>query len=345
MADVDWVYRTGKDGWGARSPRGSYGAMPAHPKGVKVHYTGGQENPAMLKDHAKCVARAKSVQNGHMDGNGWIDVGYSYLVCAHGKVFVGRGFGNLPAANGPGLNSGHYAVLGMVGNSGLVKPTDAMLNAIVDVIEYLRGRGVGKEVKGHRNGYATDCPGDELYAWVAKGAPRPKGSATPKPTKPKPEPTVPAPNPPKDDMDDYTSLGTTEGKPIATATPTDVLWDTEYADPTKSHVDKGANASFLNGPARYAVDVELVLSGVMAGDVVSTRLVEVKAGTTPGDILEATVWRPTAVLPGGDGTFVVNHPGIGAVQEGRKLRVQVQHNGAGTVKILRGWLRMKSQEA
>lgn len=44
-----------------------------------------------------------------MDGNGWIDVGYSLLCCPHRKVFEGRGPGNVPAANVVGLNSAHYA--------------------------------------------------------------------------------------------------------------------------------------------------------------------------------------------------------------------------------------------
>jgi hypothetical protein len=343
MADVQWVLR--KD-WGARAPRGGYGTMPSRPRGVKVHYTGGHENPDMPARHTLCVARARSVQNGHMDGNGWIDVGYSYMVCTHGKVFEARGFGHLPAANGAGLNSGHYAVLGMVGNSGLTQPSDAMLNGIRDVIEYLRGRGVGNEIRGHRDGYSTDCPGSKLYAWVKAGAPRPKGSETPVEPVP-PVPAKPAPTPPpKDDDMTYTSLGWsgTGAKTIPASTPTDVVWDTEYADPTKGHAE-GTNPSFLDGPRVYVLDVELVLTGLTAGDVVETRLVEVKAKTSPGEILESTRWRPTHVLPGGDGTVLVTHQGIGAVQEGRKLRLQVQHNGAGTVKISRAWARMNSQES
>ncbi|MFF3871188.1 peptidoglycan-binding protein [Streptomyces sp. NPDC001978] len=50
----------------------------------------------------------------------------------------------------------------------------------------LRQHGAGDEIKGHRDGYATACPGDALYAWVKKGAPRPKG------TEPAPKPPAPA---------------------------------------------------------------------------------------------------------------------------------------------------------
>ncbi|MBN6056604.1 peptidoglycan-binding domain-containing protein [Nonomuraea sp. RK-328] len=102
--------------------------------------------------------------------------GNTYIACPHRKVFEGRGLHHLPAANGPGLNSGHYAVLGLVGNAGLVEPPDGVLHAILDAVEYVRERGdAGLEIKGHRDGYATDCPGEPLYAWVRRGAPRPGG--------------------------------------------------------------------------------------------------------------------------------------------------------------------------
>ncbi|MFI6318656.1 N-acetylmuramoyl-L-alanine amidase [Nonomuraea sp. NPDC050556] len=159
--------------WNARPPRGEYTQLDST-KGVKVHYTGGRVDPGILTNHAGCQALVQSIQNFHMDSNGWIDVGYTYLVCPHRKVFEGRGLHHLPAANGAGLNADHYAVLGLVGNAGLVNPPDSVLHGIVDAIEHLRDRGrAGREVKGHRDGFQTDCPGEPLYAWVRRGAPRP----------------------------------------------------------------------------------------------------------------------------------------------------------------------------
>lgn len=105
--------------------------------------------------------------------------GNTMVACPHRKVFEGRGPHHLPAANGPGLNAGHYAVLGLVGNAGLVQPTDGVLHAILDAIQYLRDKGrAGTEIKGHRDGYSTDCPGDPLYDWIRRGAP---GRAGPRP--------------------------------------------------------------------------------------------------------------------------------------------------------------------
>lgn len=159
--------------WRARVPRGEYTQLDST-KGVKVHYTGGRVDPGILTNHAGCQSLVQSIQNFHMDSNGWIDVGYSYLVCPHRKVFEGRGLHHLPAANGAGLNADHYAVLGLVGNAGLVNPPDNVLHGILDAIQLLRDRGrAGREIKGHRDGFDTDCPGEPLYAWVRRGAPRP----------------------------------------------------------------------------------------------------------------------------------------------------------------------------
>lgn len=164
--------------WHARAPKGAYSPLRST-RGVKVHYTGGHVDPAIVDDHSRCAGAVRFIQNFHMDGHGWLDIGYSMVACPHRKVFVGRGPGRLPAANGSGLNSGHYAVLGLVGNSGLIQPPDELLLGILDAVAYLREHGgAGSEIKGHRDGYATDCPGGPLYAWVKRGAPRP-GAAPP----------------------------------------------------------------------------------------------------------------------------------------------------------------------
>jgi peptidoglycan hydrolase-like protein with peptidoglycan-binding domain len=172
--------------WGARPPKVRVPPLDGT-HGVKVHYTGDHVDPAVALRHGlhgMCLKQVRAIQNHHMDSNGWNDIGYTALVCHHGHVFEGRGLNKLPAANGAGLNSAHYAVCGLVGNSGLVQPSDAMLNGIRDAIEWLRSKGdAGNEIKGHRDGYDTDCPGTKLYAWVKAGAPRPgQGPAFPLPS-------------------------------------------------------------------------------------------------------------------------------------------------------------------
>lgn len=110
-----------------------------------------------------------------MDDNNWNDIGYTAVACPHRRVFIGRGPHVLPACNGPGLNSGHYGVLALVGNAGLIIPSDGQLETLLDAIGWLRQTGdAGMAIRGHRDGYDTDCPGDPLYRWVLAGAPRPR---------------------------------------------------------------------------------------------------------------------------------------------------------------------------
>lgn len=147
-------------------------------KGVKVHYTGSAVSTALAKDHQRCIALWRDIRASHLANKveNYSDVAYNYACCVHGYVMEGRGVGRRTGANGnQTLNRAHYAVLGLIGSSGLTEPTDELLGAIRDAIEHLQAHGAGKEIKGHKDGYATKCPGAPLYAWVKKGAPRPGG--------------------------------------------------------------------------------------------------------------------------------------------------------------------------
>jgi len=165
--------------WGARAYRLPSGAIlySGKRRGVKLHYLG---TPYTDRTHDRCDDYVRQIQAQHMDGNGWSDIGYSFAVCTHGYVYEGRGLRRRNSANGnTTLNNQDYAVLLLVGSSGLTKPTDAQLHGARDAIDYCRKEGpAGTWLGGHRDGYATACPGDAVYAWAKKGAPRP-GTSTP----------------------------------------------------------------------------------------------------------------------------------------------------------------------
>ncbi|MEV7011532.1 N-acetylmuramoyl-L-alanine amidase [Streptosporangium sp. NPDC051022] len=172
-------------GWGAKPPSRRLDRV-TQTRGVKVHYTGGHVPPSIVDDHRRCIELVLSIQRMHMAGGReqpYSDIGYNMVACPHRRIFIGRGPGVIPAANGPGLNTSHYAVLALVGSSGFTQPTDELLHAVLDAVAYLRQHGgAGTEIKGHRDGYATDCPGGPLYAWVKAGAPRPAETKKPTPT-------------------------------------------------------------------------------------------------------------------------------------------------------------------
>ncbi|PYC83463.1 N-acetylmuramoyl-L-alanine amidase [Streptomyces tateyamensis] len=178
-----------RDQWGAQPPKAQLSDMPTA-RGVKVHWIGGPyQTPA---DHAQCAAEVRAIQQEHLSDpvQHWIDIAYNLVVCGHSVVFEGRGAGKESGANGnQPLNLAHYAVCAIQGTNEPL--TDALKSGLRDAIEYLQANGAGGEILGHRDGYSTDCPGDELYAWVHAGAPRP-GGGSPSPA-PAPQP-APAPH-------------------------------------------------------------------------------------------------------------------------------------------------------
>ncbi|MEW2635757.1 peptidoglycan-binding protein [Streptomyces sp. NPDC048389] len=157
--------------WGARKPRNGHVAVSRN-SGVKIHYLGSSYTAG---PHSGCAAYMRKLQNSHMDGRGWADFAYNFGVCEHGYVFEGRGVNAQNAANGnTTLNRDHFAVLGFVGSSSHTEPTDAQVAGIRDAVAHLRKHGAGGEIRGHRDGYATACPGPALYALVQSGALEPR---------------------------------------------------------------------------------------------------------------------------------------------------------------------------
>lgn len=296
--------------WNARPSRGITPLRST--KGVKAHYTGGFVDDRTLTDHGSCHAYVRSFQNQHMDGHGWNDLGYSMVACNHAAM-IGRGPHVLPAANGPGLNSGHYAILLLVGTGGVTRPTDAMLLRFHEARTYLMNQGdAGTQIKGHRDGYATDCPGDPIYDWVRLGAPKP-GHA------PIPPPPLPEENYPPMEIASFkldSPVVVNRGQWF------DVPWDTEISDPTDVHSASGTSVLF-GFPCVYAgVEFSAVLKGLPAGTVVDTRLAEFKyqRGATPVDTLEQIGQLQTRSA---DDRGFVHHVGSGILEEGRKLRCQI----------------------
>ncbi|MEV0149670.1 MULTISPECIES: N-acetylmuramoyl-L-alanine amidase [unclassified Nonomuraea] len=162
--------------WGATTPTGAYTSIPGT-EGVKIHYTGGHVDPEIVDNHELCGKLVAAIQSEHMAGardEPMIDIAHNLISCPHRRVFVGRGPYALPTANGRGLNTAHYSVLALVGTSGFTEPNDLLLHSLRDAVEYLRAQGnAGSDIKGHRDGFATNCPGAPLSAWVEAGAPRP----------------------------------------------------------------------------------------------------------------------------------------------------------------------------
>ncbi|MFJ4188250.1 peptidoglycan-binding protein [Kitasatospora sp. NPDC089509] len=100
-------------------------------------------------------------------------IGYNFVVDQAGNIFEGRGWG-LQGAHCPGHNVSGFGVQIAIG--GDQAPTDAALRAARALYdEACAHTGRRLAMKGHKDGFATLCPGSRLYTWVQSGMPSPGG--------------------------------------------------------------------------------------------------------------------------------------------------------------------------
>jgi hypothetical protein len=128
----------------------------------------------------------------HRDTNGWNDIGYNFLVDKFGQIFEGRAGGidqAVVGAQSQGYNS-HSTGISNIGTYSDVAQADVALDAVARLIAWklpLHGAPVTGQVVvtsgggpdnrypsgtpvtlericGHRDGDATECPGNALYA-------------------------------------------------------------------------------------------------------------------------------------------------------------------------------------
>lgn len=135
--------------------------------GLVVHYDGSNQGLAG-KPHSACRAYWKATRRFHMGpARGWLDIGYSFGVCPHGIVMEGRGWQRQQAAQ-PGGNTTWTSCTFMSGDG--EKPTGAQVAAFKELRAWLRGKGLGSAIRGHRDFISTSCPGSILYGMVKSGA-------------------------------------------------------------------------------------------------------------------------------------------------------------------------------
>ncbi|XP_078518042.1 peptidoglycan recognition protein 1-like [Lissotriton helveticus] len=153
-----------RSGWGARKVN-CLTAMKTPVPYVVIHHTAG----AACNSKAKCVAEVKAVQNLHINNNKWCDIGYSFLVGEDGNVYEGRGW-NKVGAHAPSMNSRSIGI-SVMGNFMNRNPNQAALKAVQELIKCGISKGFIRKnyiVKGHRNVFATSCPGNSFYSLIQK---------------------------------------------------------------------------------------------------------------------------------------------------------------------------------
>jgi hypothetical protein len=120
----------------------------------------------------------RGIYDFHVNGQGWSDIGYNFLVDRFGRIWEGR-YGGVDraviGAHTMNYNSWSFGV-SAIGNFSSTTPPTAMLDAIERVIAwkfsihgnpatgsvYARDKYFNR-ISGHRDGFSTACPGQRLY--------------------------------------------------------------------------------------------------------------------------------------------------------------------------------------
>lgn len=149
--------------WGAKAWNGTPNSVSLSRRTeYYVHYDGG--TPVTRTGYA--IMRAIEAEH---RGQGWAGVGYNFVVDQAGNIYEGRGW-NLQGAHCPDHNISGIGVQIAIGGS--QEPSAKALAACRALYQEAckkTGRALAK--RGHRDGFATACPGTKLYAWVKAGMP------------------------------------------------------------------------------------------------------------------------------------------------------------------------------
>jgi hypothetical protein len=153
---------------------------------VVVHHTAGRNDYS----RAEAPAIVRGIQLYHVNGNGWNDIGYNFLVDRFGTIYEGRFGGidrNVIGAHAQGFNTGSVGIA-VLGTFGGTAPSRAAQDAVASLIawrldlahvdpvssvavvsggsdRFVSGADTALDVvSGHRDTGRTECPGDLLYA-------------------------------------------------------------------------------------------------------------------------------------------------------------------------------------
>jgi len=174
------LFEDSRADWGASKATWNHHVSPSQRTRRVWHYPGGPTGIKESDDHARCLRLVKAWQSYHQS-KGWGDIGYNFLICVHARAIEGRGR-DWVGTHCPGWNTIGWGLNVMRGTGETT--TDAMFARGVALAQDLeRATGYDLWDNGHRENYPTNCPGDQIQAWVDAGGPE-KGTGS----KPKPEP-------------------------------------------------------------------------------------------------------------------------------------------------------------
>ncbi|KAL8563834.1 hypothetical protein ACOMHN_061958 [Nucella lapillus] len=152
--------------WGARAPNHAIADMSDLPVYAFIH----PGASSSCENEEMCKQKVRAYQDYHMDGHGWWDIGYNFLVGEDGNAYEARGW-NEQGAHTKGYNSNGIAIY-FIGNFTERLPSvmtrRVALNLIQCGLANLKIQA-NYTLKGHRDVGSTLCPADQLHDCIHGG--------------------------------------------------------------------------------------------------------------------------------------------------------------------------------
>jgi N-acetyl-anhydromuramyl-L-alanine amidase AmpD len=117
----------------------------------------------ILHHTASADVSAATIHGWHQ-GQGWIGIGYHFVIRANGTIERGRPEDTIGSHAGPQGNGDSIGIV-LTGNFEIGAPSTAQMIALAKLIKELRSRYGDLTVIGHRDVMATACPGKN-FPWA-----------------------------------------------------------------------------------------------------------------------------------------------------------------------------------
>lgn len=152
--------------WGARAARSQ--GYRQNPNRVTVHHTDGHPRTRL----SDSIEEMRGYQSFHMNGRGWADIGYHFVIDGAGRVLEGRHAEILGAHAGGNANMDNIGIA-VMGDYNRDYLNDAQKNSLRRLITFLALRYHSDPrqrdfIQPHQHYKSTDCPGTHIVAFLAE---------------------------------------------------------------------------------------------------------------------------------------------------------------------------------
>lgn len=133
---------------------------------ITIHHSG-----EFFPEDKDMIQYLRNLQSWSRSEKKWIDIPYHFMIDLKGNIYEARPI-NYPGDTNTDYDVKGHALICIVGNYELQKINQNQLNALVNLVSFLKDKFnvSDKDIKGHKD-YTnqTVCPGKDLYKYIADG--------------------------------------------------------------------------------------------------------------------------------------------------------------------------------